>query len=117
MSRSAVRVRFAPSPTGIMHIGNSRTALLNYLFAKQKDGTLVLRIEDTDPARNFDPGAQKIIADLNWLDLAYDEGPEKGGPYAPYFQSERQHLYQEKLDNLIKKNLVYRCFCTQEELE
>ncbi len=100
-----------------MHIGNSRTALLNYLFAKQKDGTLVLRIEDTDPARNFDPGAQKIIADLNWLDLAYDEGPEKGGPYAPYFQSERQHLYQEKLDNLIKKNLVYRCFCTQEELE
>jgi glutamyl-tRNA synthetase len=76
-----------------------------------------LRIEDTDADRNFDPGAKIIIADLDWLSLFYDEGPEKGGPYAPYFQSERQEIYQNELNQLIKKGLVYRCFCTDEELE
>jgi len=100
-----------------MHIGNIRTALLNYLFAQQKKGTFVLRIEDTDPQRNFDPGATIIIADLHWLSLSYDEGPEKGGPYAPYFQSERTAIYQEKLDDLKKKGVAYPCFCTEEELE
>jgi glutamyl-tRNA synthetase len=114
---SPVRVRFAPSPTGVMHIGNIRAALLNYLFAHQKKGTFILRIEDTDAERNFDPGAKTIIADLTWLSLFYDEGPEKGGPDAPYFQSERQSLYQNTLDQLIEKKLVYRCFCTEEELE
>lgn len=108
MARADIRVRFAPSPTGIMHIGNSRTALLNYLFAKQKGGTNVLRIEDTDPSRNFDPGAKIIQADLNWLGLNPDEGP--------YYQSERQNLYQEKLKELIDKGLVYRCFCSEKEL-
>lgn len=100
-----------------MHIGNSRTALLNYLFAQQKNGIFILRIEDTDPARNFDPGAKIIQSDLHWLSLPWQEGPEVGGPYAPYFQSERQNLYQNALQELIKKGDVYRCFCTQEELE
>lgn len=109
MSNSSIRVRFAPSPTGIMHIGNSRTGLLNFLFAKQKNGTFILRIEDTDPARNFDPGAKTIMADLDWLDITFDEGP--------IFQSQRQQVYQEKLQELIEKKLVYPCFCSQQELE
>jgi nondiscriminating glutamyl-tRNA synthetase len=112
-----IRVRFAPSPTGLLHLGSVRIALFNYLFAKQKDGTFILRIEDTDPKRNFDPGAKIILEDLAWLNLAFDEGPHIGGPYGPYFQSERSALYQEKLDELIKKDSVYRCFCTAEELE
>ena len=76
MSTTTPRVRFAPSPTGIMHIGNSRTALLNFLFAQQKQGVFVLRIEDTDPSRNFDPGAKIIMEDLAWLSLRFDEGPQ-----------------------------------------
>ncbi len=112
-----VRLRFAPSPTGMMHLGNIRAALMNALFAKKKDGSFILRIEDTDPSRNFDPGAQKIIEDLKWLGLSYDEGPQISGPYAPYFQSERTELYQKALDELVDKNLVYRCFCTSEELD
>ena len=112
-----VRVRFAPSPTGMMHLGNVRAALINYLFSKQKQGTFVLRIEDTDAQRMFDPQAQKILEDLAWLDLSYDEGPHVDGPYAPYYQSERTHLYEKQLDVLAKKNTIYRCFCTEEELE
>ena len=92
-----LRVRFSPAPTGFMHLGNVRTALMNYLFARQKDGTFVLRIEDTDPQRNLDPQAATIIADLQWLGLDYDEGPIKEGPYAPYFQSQRTEIYKEKL--------------------
>lgn len=111
------RVRFAPSPTGMMHLGNIRTAFMNFLYAKQKNGTLILRIEDTDQARNFDPQATQIIKDLTWLGITFDEGPEKGGPYAPYFQSMRADLYQKALDELIAKNMVYRCFCSTEELE
>lgn len=117
MSKSSVRVRFAPSPTGLMHLGNVRTALMNYLFAQQKNGAFVLRIEDTDPERNFDPGAKHIIADLHWLGLKYDEGPEVGGPHAPYFQSQRMDLYKKVLDQLIEKKAVYRCFCTTDQLE
>lgn len=117
MAKGSIRVRFAPAPTGMMHLGNIRTALLNYLFAKQKNGTFVLRIEDTDPERNFDPGAVKIREDLAWLHLEYTEGPERGGSYPPYFQSERTPFYQEKLEQLIKQNSVYRCFCTTEELD
>jgi len=122
MKKSKVRVRFAPSPTGMMHLGNVRTALMNYIFAKQKNGISVLRIEDTDPERNFDPGAKHIIKDLQWLDLHYDEGPSvrdtsTQGPFKPYFQSKRLEIYQEKLNILIKNKQVYRCFCTQEELE
>lgn len=106
---TAVRVRFAPSPTGFMHLGNVRTAVLNYLFAKQKQGTFVLRIEDTDAERNFDVGAQQILADLAWLGLAYDEGP--------FFQSQRADEYQTALQTLIAKEQVYRCFCSSWELE
>lgn len=117
MKRSSVRVRFAPAPTGMMHLGNVRTALMNYLFAQQKDGTFILRIEDTDAQRNYDPTAEKIIEDLTWLGLLYDEGPIKGGLHEPYFQSLRTNLYKERLADLHNKGLAYRCFCTQEELE
>ncbi len=117
MTKNAVRVRFAPAPTGMMHLGNIRTALFNYLLAQQKNGTYVLRIEDTDPVRNYDPDATKIIEDLHWLGIDYDEGPHKGGPYTPYFQSKRDHIYQKCLQDMIEKNLVYRCFCSAEELE
>lgn len=111
------RVRFAPAPTGMMHLGNIRAALMNYLFAKQKNGTLVLRIEDSDQERNFDPGAIKISEDLAWLKLTFDEGPNQGGPYAPYFQSQREYIYKEKAVELEKRNAIYRCFCTSDELE
>lgn len=117
MKNQNFRVRFAPAPTGMMHLGNVRTALMNYLFASQKHGTFILRIEDTDTLRNFDPKAQEIIADLTWLSITYQEGPVAGGPYPPYFQSQRNHIYQEKLDLLKKFNKAYPCFCSAEELE
>ena len=115
--QESVRVRFAPAPSGRMHLGNLRTALINYLFAKKHDGAFIVRIEDTDPNRVFDPGAKHLLKDLSWVDLAYNEGPNIGGPYAPYFQSERTAEYQKKLDYLYHKDLVYRCFCTPKELE
>ncbi|MGC2310655.1 MAG: glutamate--tRNA ligase [Candidatus Babeliaceae bacterium] len=117
MSTGAVRVRFAPSPTGFMHIGNVSSALLNYLFARQKKGTFILRIEDTDAQRNLDPLGKHIIQDLLWLKLTYDEGPEVGGPYTPYIQSQRMPIYQTHLEKLNEKKAIYRCFCTVEELE
>jgi nondiscriminating glutamyl-tRNA synthetase len=112
-----IRVRFAPSPTGMMHLGNVRAALINFLFAKQKEGTFILRIEDTDAQRMFDPEAQKIIEDLTWLGLTYDEGPHVGGPYTPYYQSARTDLYEQQRINFEEKKLIYRCFCTEQELE
>lgn len=115
--KETIRVRFAPSPTGMLHLGNVRTALMNYLFAKKQNGDFVLRIEDTDPNRIFDKDGAQIIKDLLWLGLDYNEGPNKDGAYAPYIQSQRAKIYQEKLNELIEKNLVYRCFCTQEELD
>jgi nondiscriminating glutamyl-tRNA synthetase len=117
MTKSSIRVRFAPSPTGMMHLGNVRTALMNYLFALQKKGTFIIRIEDTDFERNMDPGAQQILADLAWLGLQYQEGPLVGGSHEPYFQSQRTALYQKKLHECEQKNLIYRCFCSPEELE
>lgn len=114
---TAIRVRFAPAPTGLMHLGNVRTALMNYLFAQQKKGTFVIRIEDTDTQRNFDPEAKKIIEDIYWLGLDYQEGPQKGGPYEPYFQSQRTSIYETYIQQLAAKKLIYRCFCTPEELE
>lgn len=107
--KSDVRVRFAPSPTGLMHLGNVRAALMNYLFAQQKNGTFILRIEDTDLHRNYDPGAKQIMADLQWLNLSFDEGP--------FFQSERNKIYEKYREKLEHKDLIYRCFCTPEELE
>lgn len=104
-----VRVRFAPSPTGFMHLGNVRAALLNYLIARQRNGTFILRIEDTDQQRLIDVGAQQIFKDLEWLGLTYTEGP--------YFQSERSTIYADYLAQFKAKNLIYRCFCTAEELE
>lgn len=112
-----VRVRFAPSPTGFMHLGNVRAALLNYLFAQQYAGTFILRIEDTDAQRNLDAAGQKIFDDLAWLGLKYTEGPLINGPYEPYYQSQRSHLYQEGLSTIIANKKAYRCFCTVEELE
>lgn len=117
MSEKTLRVRFAPAPTGMMHLGNIRTALMNYLIAQKQQGTLILRIEDTDTERNFDPKAEKIIEDLTWLSLDYQEGPVKGGPHVPYFQSQRNDLYQQELEKFISHDKVYRCFCTTEELE
>lgn len=112
-----VRVRFAPSPTGFMHIGNVRAALLNYLFAQQTGGTFILRIEDTDTNRNVDAAHDRILHDLKLLKLHFTEGPEVGGAYGPYCQSERSTLYQQYLATLIADCKVYRCFCTAEELE
>src|SRR2546430_826476 len=113
MNKTTVRVRFAPSPTGMMHLGNVRTALMNYLFAKQKNGTFIIRIEDTDAERNFDPQAQHILADLDWLNLFHDEGAGKPGEHHPYFPSQRTQIYTQKLNDLINRNQVYRCFCSQ----
>ena len=112
-----VRVRFAPSPTGPLHIGGVRTALYNYLFAKKHNGTFILRIEDTDQAR-YVPGAEEyILESLQWLGLAIAEGPTQGGNYGPYRQSERKHMYKAYVDELIAKGHAYYSFDSQEELE
>ncbi|MBI3305027.1 glutamate--tRNA ligase [Candidatus Parcubacteria bacterium] len=112
-----VRVRFAPSPTGSFHIGNARTALFNYLFARHEDGTFVLRIEDTDAERSSGEFEAEILAGLTWLGLHWDEGPDSGGPYAPYRQSERRTSYEEYARRLLAKGQAYFCYCTEEELE
>jgi len=104
---SPVRVRFAPSPTGYLHIGGARTALFNWLYAKHTGGTLVLRIEDTDRARNTEEAAQAIYDGLRWLGLDWDEGPHAGGNYGPYFQSEREEIYQSYLERLRAADRVY----------
>ncbi len=111
-----VRVRFAPSPTGQMHIGNARTALYNYYFARAQQGTFVLRIEDTDEARSTKEFEQILLSDLKWLGLEYDEGPEKPGDYGPYRQSERKHLYKEYAQKLLDEDKAYYCFCSEEVL-
>jgi glutamyl-tRNA synthetase len=116
-SDTPVRVRFAPSPTGRLHIGGLRTALYNYLFARKHDGDFVLRIEDTDQAR-YEPGAEDDIREaLSWVGLDYDEGPETGGEYAPYRQSERSDLYREYAQKLIEEGRAYYAFDTEAELE
>ncbi|MGI6604831.1 MAG: glutamate--tRNA ligase [Firmicutes bacterium] len=112
-----VRVRFAPSPTGKLHIGGARTALFNWLLARSTGGTFVLRIEDTDVERSTQASVDQIISSLKWLGLDWDEGPEIGGEYGPYFQSERLHLYEDKAQELIDKGKAYLCYCTPEELE
>lgn len=112
-----VRVRFAPSPTGRTHIGSGRTALFNYLLARQTGGTFILRIEDTDQKR-YVPGAEKELIDsLHWLGITWDEGPGVGGPNAPYYQTLRKVLYQEYARKLIESSHAYYCFCTPERLE
>jgi len=116
MPDSPVRVRFAPSPTGRLHIGGLRTALYNYLFARKHDGSFILRIEDTDRSRYVDDAEQDIIDALAWTDLDYDEGPEVGGDHAPYRQSERGDLYREYAEKLVEKGAAYYAFDTEEEL-
>lgn len=111
-----VRVRFAPSPTGPLHIGNVRTALVNWLFARRRGGAFVLRIEDTDPERSRPEFERAIFSDLAWLGLDWDEGPDRGGAFGPYRQSERRGLYAERLGRLLADGRAYRCFCTAERL-
>lgn len=113
----ALRVRFAPSPTGELHVGNARTALFNWLFARHTRGRLILRIEDTDESRSALSYQSRLMDDLKWLGLSWDEGPDAGGSYGPYRQSERLDIYATYLKKLIDAELVYPCYCTEEELE
>lgn len=112
-----VRVRFAPSPTGSLHLGNVRTALYNWLYARHMKGVFILRVEDTDKERSSEAHCEELMEIMTWLGLKWDEGPRVGGPYAPYKQSERTAIYEEHLKKLVAKNMVYPCYCTEEELE
>ena len=112
-----VRVRFAPSPTGYLHVGGARTALFNWLFARHHGGKFILRIEDTDVARSTEASTSAIIQSMRWLGLDWDEGPEVGGAYGPYFQSERLEIYREHISRLLASGDAYYCYCTPEELE
>lgn len=112
-----VRVRFAPSPTGHMHLGGLRTALYNYLFAKSQNGTFILRIEDTDRTRIVPGAVESLITDLKWVGLTPDEGPTIGGNYGPYLQSERLNIYQKQVNKLLNNNTAYHCFCTDRRLD
>ena len=112
-----MRVRFAPSPTGQLHVGNARTALFNWLLAHGKDGTFVLRVEDTDAERSTRESEQSILEDLRWLGLDWDEGPDVGGPHGPYRQSERLHLYASYANELLAGNHAYYCFCLPDKLD
>lgn len=114
---SEVRTRFAPSPTGNLHVGGAHTALFAWLFARHEGGKFVLRIEDTDEVRSTDESLAAIYDGLRWLGIDWDEGPDVGGPYAPYIQSERLEIYEDYIDRLIESGRAYRCFCTPEELE
>lgn len=112
-----VRVRYAPSPTGHLHIGNARTALFNYLFAKNQGGKFIIRIEDTDKKRNIAGGEESQLKYLRWLGIDWDESVDVGGEYGPYRQSERNDIYKKYYEELLEKGLAYKCYCTEEELE
>jgi nondiscriminating glutamyl-tRNA synthetase len=114
---SIVRVRFAPSPTGYLHVGNARTALFNWLYARQQDGVFILRIEDTDVERSAAEYDRRLMEDLRWLGLDWDEGPDVGGEYGPYRQSQRSEFYRAHVDKLLKDDKAYLCFCSHDELE
>ncbi|MEN6326340.1 MAG: glutamate--tRNA ligase, partial [Syntrophomonas sp.] len=111
-----VRVRFAPSPTGSLHIGGARTALFNWLFARQNQGKLILRLEDTDAGRSTENSARGIVEGLSWLGLNWDEGPEVGGEYGPYYQSQRLATYNIYLKQMLQSGQAYYCFCSTEDL-
>ncbi|MEE9451895.1 MAG: glutamate--tRNA ligase [Gammaproteobacteria bacterium] len=122
MSKKHIRVRFAPSPTGSLHLGGARTALYNYLFAKKHDGQFILRVEDTDAERSTQEALQTQLADLHWLGLSWDEGPDANtlkdiGPHAPYCQSLRLETYQKYVDQLLTNEQAYYCFLTDEEIK
>jgi len=113
----SVRVRYAPSPTGNPHVGNIRTAIFNWLFAKHFGGVFVLRIEDTDQARKVDGALENILESLRWLELEWDEGPEVGGQYGPYFQSERLEIYNKYSEQLLNTGQAYKCYCSPDRLK
>ena len=112
-----VRVRFAPSPTGYLHVGGARTAIFNYLFARHNGGVFILRIEDTDAERSTLESEKSLMEDLGWLGIDWDEGPDAGGPHGPYRQSERHATYKEIADQLVARGMAYPCFCSEKELE
>jgi nondiscriminating glutamyl-tRNA synthetase len=116
-SRNPVRVRFAPSPTGFLHVGNVRTALFNWLLARHHNGTFILRIEDTDADRSRPEYERRLVEDLRWLGLEWSEGMDRGGPYGPYRQSDRYSIYQTYAQRLLDEDKAFRCFCSEEELE
>ena len=112
-----IRVRYAPSPTGHLHIGNARTALFNYLFARNQNGKFIIRIEDTDQKRNIEGGEASQLKYLKWLGMDWDESVDVGGEYGPYRQSERNDIYQKYYNQLLENGQAYKCYCTEEELE
>src|SRR5450432_4469197 len=112
-----LRMRFAPSPSGYLHIGNVRSTLFTWLWCKSQGGTFILRVEDTDQDRSSIESVRAVLDDLTWLGLKWDERPEVGGPFAPYFQSERKAFYREHTEQLIREGKAYRCYCTKEELD
>jgi len=113
---ASVRVRFAPSPTGKLHVGGARTAIYNWAYARANGGTFILRIDDTDPTRSTEENTQVILRAMRWLGLDWDEGPEAGGDCGPYFQTERMDLYREAAERLVAEGKAYYCFCTPEKL-
>ncbi len=115
--KEPVRVRIAPSPTGFLHLGTIRTALFNYLFAKKEDGVFIIRIEDTDTQRSLPVYEEGILSGLKKLNITWDEGPDVGGPYGPYRQSERTEIYQKYIKQLLDEKKAYWCFCSKEDLE
>jgi len=117
MNEDRVRVRFAPSPTGLLHVGNARTALFNWLYARQHQGVFVLRVEDTDVERSAPEYERKLIEDLRWLGLDWDEGPDTDGPFGPYRQSARLETYAAHTNDLLEAGKAYHCFCSPEDLE
>jgi glutamyl-tRNA synthetase len=117
MTPERVRVRFAPSPTGFLHLGGARTALYNWIYARRHQGAFVLRIEDTDPTRSTDEAIRQIVDSLHELGLDWDEGPDVGGPFGPYRQTQRRAIYQDYLRRLEEGGRAYTCFCTPQELE
>lgn len=117
MENKNIRVRFAPSPTGHLHLGGARTALFNWLFARHTGGKFILRIEDTDTARSSEKSSREIVEALRFLGLDWDEGPEIGGNYGPYFQFERKNIYAKFIEQLLREEKAYYCFCKPEELQ
>ena len=117
MSQDRVRVRFAPSPTGHLHVGNARTALFNWLFARREGGRFILRVEDTDVERSREEFEHGLIEDLRWLGLDWDEGPDAGGDFGPYRQSIRKEIYARQTRRLLESGRAYRCFCSPDEIE
>ncbi len=116
-TQQKVRVRYAPSPTGHLHIGNARTALFNYLFARHYQGDFIIRIEDTDGKRNIEDGEKSQLENLAWLGMDWDESPDQPGSFGPYRQSERREIYLPYIQDLLDRDLAYRCYATEEELE